>query len=141
MSEEKKKKESLNNSQNTSQEALIGDYIIKKTIGTGTFSTVKLGVHRITQKKVAIKILDKNKIESKDDLERIIREMQILTEMDHQNVIKVFKIYEEENNFSIIMEYCEGGELFNYIVKNQRLSEEESSYFFYQIINGIEYIH
>ena len=98
-------------------------------------------MHRITLKKVAIKILDKNKIESKDDLERIIREMQILTEMNHQNVIKVFKIYEEENNFSIIMEYCEGGELFNYIVKNKRLSEEESAYFFYQIINGIEYIH
>ena len=141
MSEIKNKKDSLNNSQNTSQEILIGDYIIKKTIGSGTFSTVKLGMHRITLKKVAIKILDKNKIESKDDLERIIREMQILTEMNHQNVIKVFKIYEEENNFSIIMEYCEGGELFNYIVKNKRLSEEESAYFFYQIINGIEYIH
>ena len=141
MSEEKDKKESLNNSQEQSQDVLIGDYIIKKTIGSGTFSTVKLGVHRITQKKVAIKILDKNKIESKDDLERIIREMQILTEMDNQNVIKVFKIYEDNNNFSIIMEYCEGGELFNYIVKNQRLSEEESCYFFYQIINGIEYIH
>ena len=141
MSEENSQKESLNNSQNKSQEILIGDYIIKKTIGTGTFSTVKLGIHRITQKKVAIKVLDKNKIESKDDLERIIREMQILTEMEHQNVIKVFKIYEEEANFSIIMEYCEGGELFNYIVKNKRLSEKESSYFFYQIINGIEYIH
>ena len=141
MSEEKSKKESLNNSQNEPKEVLIGDYIIKKTIGTGTFSTVKLGVHRITQKKVAVKILDKNKIESKDDLERIIREMQILTEMDHQNVIKIFKIYEEEDNFSIIMEYCEGGELFNYIVKKQRLSEDETCFFFYQIINGIEYIH
>lgn len=141
MSQEKSNKESLNNSQNEPKEILIGDYIIKKTIGTGTFSTVKLGVHRITQKKVAVKILDKNKIESKDDLERIIREMQILTEMDHQNVIKIFKIYEEEDNFSIIMEYCEGGELFNYIVKKQRLSEDETCFFFYQIINGIEYIH
>ena len=141
MSQEQSIKESLNNSQNEPKEILIGDYIIKKTIGTGTFSTVKLGVHRITQKKVAVKILDKNKIESKDDLERIIREMQILTEMDHQNVIKIFKIYEEEDNFSIIMEYCEGGELFNYIVKKQRLSEDETCFFFYQIINGIEYIH
>ena len=141
MSKDNSKKQSLNNSQNDSQEVLIGDYIIKKTIGTGTFSIVKLGIHRITLKKVAIKILDKNKIESKDDLERIIREMQILTEMNHQNVIKVFKIYEEENNFSLIMEYCEEGELFNYIVKKQRLSEDEASYFFYQIINGIEYIH
>ena len=39
------------------------------------------------------------------------------------------------------MEYCEGGELFNYIVKNRRLSEEESAFFYYQLINGLEYIH
>ena len=123
------------------KEITIGDYIIKKTIGSGTFSTVKLGIHRITQKKVAIKILDKYKIESRDDLERIIREMQILTEMNNPFVIKVYKIYEDKNNFLIIMEYCEGGELFNYIVKKKRLSEDESSYFFFQLINGIEYIH
>ena len=49
--------------------------------------------------------------------------------MDNQNVIKVFKIYEDKNNFSIIMEYSEGRELFNYIIKNQRLSEEESCFF------------
>ena len=142
MSEDNSNVETVTKSKdNNNKEMKVGDYIIKKTLGTGTFSVVKLGMHRITQKKVAIKILDKKKIESKDDLERIIREMQILTEMDHPNVIKVFKIYEEENNFSIIMEYCEGGELFNYIVKKRRLSEEESSFFFYQLINGIEYIH
>lgn len=39
------------------------------------------------------------------------------------------------------MEYCEGGELFNYIVKKRRLNEDEASFFFYQIINGLEYIH
>ena len=142
MSEEEiKPKEKSKTTTDSPKEITIGDYIIKKTIGSGTFSTVKLGVHRITQKKVAIKILDKSKIESRDDLERIIREMQILTEMHNPFVIKVYKIYEDKNNFLIIMEYCEGGELFNYIVKKNRLSEDESSYFFYQLINGIEYIH
>ena len=141
MAEEPKVKEKSKTQTDSPKEMTIGDYIIKKTIGSGTFSTVKLGVHRITQKKVAIKILDKNKIESKDDLERIIREMQILIEMHNPFVIKVYKIYEDKNNFLIIMEYCEGGELFNYIVKKKRLSEDESSYFFFQLINGIEYIH
>ena len=136
-----KEKEKSKTETDSPKEITIGDYIIKKTIGSGTFSTVKLGIHRITQKKVAIKILDKNKIESRDDLERIIREMQILTEMHNPFVIKVYKIYEDKNNFLIIMEYCEGGELFNYIVKKKRLSEDESSYFFFQLINGIEYIH
>ena len=140
MSEDNTSKEK-SKTEKDSAEMTIGDYIIKKTIGSGTFSTVKLGVYRITHKKVAIKILDKNKIESRDDLERIIREMQILIEMHNPFVIKVYKIYEDKNNFLIIMEYCEGGELFNYIVKKKRLSEEEASYFFYQLINGIEYIH
>ena len=141
MTEENDPKPKSKTTTDSPKEITIGDYIIKKTIGSGTFSTVKLGVHRITQKKVAIKILDKNKIESRDDLERIIREMQILTEMHNPFVIKVYKIYEDKNNFLIIMEYCEGGELFNYIVKKKRLSEDESSYFFFQLINGIEYIH
>ncbi len=141
MTEEENSQKEKPKTEKDSAEMTIGDYIIKKTIGSGTFSTVKLGVHRITHKKVAIKILDKSKIESRDDLERIIREMQILIEMHNPFVIKVYKIYEDKNNFLIIMEYCEGGELFNYIVKKKRLSEEESSYFFYQLINGIEYIH
>ena len=119
----------------------LGDYIIKKTIGKGTFSKVKLGIHKETKQKVAIKILEKSAIVEKDDLERIIREMTILNQIDHINVIKVYDIYESEDNYLIIMEYCEGGELFNYIVKNQKLSEEETAFFFYQIINGVEYLH
>ena len=119
----------------------LGDYIIKKTIGKGTFSKVKLGIHKETKQKVAIKILEKSAIVEKDDLERIIREMTILNQIDHINVIKVYDIYESEDNYLIIMEYCEGGELFNYIVKNQKLSDEETAFFFYQIINGVEYLH
>lgn len=119
----------------------LNDYIIKRTIGEGTFSKVKLGINKITNEKVAIKILEKSKIVEKDDLDRILREMKIITELKHQNVIKVHEMYESNDYFLIIMEYCEGGELFNYIVENQRLSEEETAYFFYQLINGIEYIH
>lgn len=126
---------------NASISKTLGDYIIKQTIGKGTFSKVKLGINKTTNQKVAIKILEKCKIVEKDDLERIVREMSIITELNHQNVIKVFEMYETSENFLIIMEYCEGGELFNYIVEHQRLSEEETAYFFYQLINGIEYIH
>ena len=129
------------NTDNATLSKTLGDYEIKQTIGKGTFSKVKLGVNKFTKEKAAIKILEKSKIVEKDDLERIIREMSIITELDHINVIKVYEMYESTDNFLIIMEYCEGGELFNYIVENQRLSEEETAFFFYQLINGIEYIH
>ena len=119
----------------------IGHYIVKQTIGSGTFSKVKLGVNRTTNQKVAIKLLDKSKIVEKDDLERIIREMKIYKEINHPNVIKVFEMLDTNKFYMIIMEFYERGELFNYIVENERLKEEETAYFFYQIINGIEYIH
>ena len=119
----------------------IDDYIIKDTIGKGTFSTVKLGEHIKTKQKVAIKILNKEKIKENEDLERVKREIKILLKMDHPNIIKTYKITESPKNYYIIMEYCNGGELFNYIVDKEKLQENEASMFFYQLINALDYIH
>ena len=65
----------------------------------------------------------------------------MLSKFEHPNVILVLEIFESEDSFYSVMEYCEGGELFNYIVKKNRLSEDEAAFFFYQLINGLEYIH
>ena len=119
----------------------LSDYIIKETIGKGTFSIVKLGVNKTTKEKVAIKILKKKKIKYKEELERIEREINILQKLEHINVIKIYKINEDEEKYYIFMEFCENGELFHYIVERQRLEEEDASFFFYQLINGLEYIH
>ena len=120
---------------------IIDDYLIKDTIGKGTFSTVKLGENIKTKEKVAIKILNKEKIKANEDLVRIKREIKILSMMDHPNIIKTYKITENEKNYYIIMEYCDGGELFNYIVEKEKLDENEASMFFFQLINALEYIH
>ena len=119
----------------------IGNYIIKRTLGRGTFGKVKLGIYLPTREKVAIKILEKNKIKDKDDKIRVKREFEMLTKFNHINVILVTEIFETIDSYYSVMEYCEGGELFNYIVKKRRLSEEESAFFYYQLINGLEYIH
>ena len=119
----------------------IGDYIIKETIGTGTFSKVKLGINKYTKEKVAIKLLEKSKITEKEDLNRINREISIVKKLSHPNIIKINEIFENEKYYYIIMDYCSKGELFDYIVKKTKLTEDESSFFFYQIINAIEYIH
>ena len=69
------------------------------------------------------------------------RENEIITKLNHINIVFVYNIIETNEDFYIVMEYCKLGELFNFIVKNKRLSENESSVFFYQLINGVEYIH
>ena len=119
----------------------IGNYLIKKTLGQGTFGKVKLGIYLPTEEKVAIKILEKDRIIEKDDEIRVKREFDMLALFNHPNVILVAEIFESTDSFYSVMEYCEGGELFNYIVKNRRLSDEESAFFYYQLINGLEYIH
>ena len=122
-------------------EYIIGDYLIKDTIGQGTFGKVKLGEYMPTKEKVAIKILEKAKMTEKIDLIRAKREFEMTSKFNHINVIFISHVFETCLNYYSVMEYCEGGELFKYIIKNKRLSEKESSFYFYQIINGLEYIH
>ena len=119
----------------------LENYSFLKTIGEGTFGKVKLAMHKITQEKVAIKILEKKKINSKKDLERIEKEIKYLKILNHPNIVKIYEIIEDDNNFYIAMEYVPGGELFNYIVKNKRLTESETSFFYSQIIHIIKEIH
>ena len=77
----------------------IGDYILKHTIGEGAFSKVKLAVHKPSNNIVAIKILDKTKI-SKSDQIRTVREMKILTSLNHPNSIKPFIfVFRREHSF------------------------------------------
>ena len=123
------------------QNNFLSDYIILQTIGKGTFSVVKLGINKKTKEKVAIKILKKKKIIHKTDKIRLEREISILKKLNHINVIKIHKINEDQEKYYIVMEYCENGELFNYIVDRRKLDENQSSYFFYQLINGLDYIH
>ena len=115
----------------------LSNYTFLKTIGKGTFGKVKLGIHKPTGEQVAIKILEKSKIQNKRDLERIEKEIKYLKLFNHLNIVKIYEIIEDDTNFYIIMEYVSGGELFTYIVNQQKLDEKEASFFYSQIIHII----
>ena len=119
----------------------LSNYTFLKTIGKGTFGKVKLGIHKPTGEQVAIKILEKSKIQNKRDLERIEKEIKYLKLFNHPNIVKIYEIIEDDTNFYIIMEYVSGGELFTYIVNQQKLDEKEASFFYSQIIHIIQEIH
>ena len=117
-------------------------YVISKTLGKGTFGKVKLAYNQENKnEKYACKILLKSNIKDEDDNLRCKREMDILKKMHHVNVVRTYEIISTETTFYIFMDFCAKGELFNYIVVKQRLSEKKSAFFYYQLINGIEYIH
>ena len=122
-----------------------GNYYLLETIGEGAFAKVKLGLHIPTGEKVAIKILNKEKlfedIEEICDIKKIKKEINILKRIRHKNVIQLYEIMESKSNLYIVMEYCENKELFDYIVSKKFLKEKEACRFFQQIIDGVEYLH
>ncbi|CAD8143741.1 unnamed protein product [Paramecium octaurelia] len=119
----------------------IGQYIFSKTLGQGTFGKVKLATHILTGEKVAIKILEKQKICDQSDIERVTKEIQILKKVRHPNLVQLYEIIETPKQLFLVMEYVNGGELFDYIVQNQRIKDVEAIRFYSQLISGIEYLH
>ncbi len=81
------------------------------------------------------------KIAMMSDRGRVAREIKILKEVKHKNIIQLYEIIETSYAIYMIMEYAEGGELFDYIVNKSRLSEKEAAFFYYQLIEGIEFLH
>ena len=120
---------------------VLSNYEIKYILGQGTFSKVKLGINKKTNEKVAIKIIDKKKTLNKSNYDRIGREISILKNSYHPNIVKVLDTKEDLNNYYFIMEYCQYGELFLHIVNKKRLDEEEASFYFFQLISGLNYLH
>jgi serine/threonine protein kinase len=125
---------------------IIGNYNLGKTIGEGTFGKVKLGIHIQTQEKVAIKVLEKDRICDVSDIERVSREIHILKLIRHPDIIQLYEviliqIIETPRKLYLIMEYASGGELFEYIVKQKKIREKEACKFFQQLVAGVEYIN
>lgn len=123
------------------QPTKIGHYLLGETLGFGTFGKVKTAKHQLTGHKVAVKILNRTKIKNLDVVGKIRREIQNLKLFRHPHIIKLYQVISTPNDIFMIMEYVSGGELFDYIVKNGRLGEDEARRFFQQIVSGVDYCH
>lgn len=120
----------------------IGHYVLMKTIGEGTFGKVKLGTHILTGERVAVKVLEKERIVDIADVERVAREIHILKLIRQcRHIIQLYEIIETPRQLYLIMEYASGGELFDYIVQRGRAEEREACKFLHQILAGVERVH
>uniref|UniRef100_A0A8D3AHV8 Maternal embryonic leucine zipper kinase n=1 Tax=Scophthalmus maximus TaxID=52904 RepID=A0A8D3AHV8_SCOMX len=120
-------------------EELHRNYEVYETIGSGGFAKVKLGRHLLTGEKVAIKIM--NKKDLGDDLPRVKVEIEAMKNLSHQHVCRLYQVIETSTQIFMVLEYCPGGELFDYIIAKDRLSEEETRVFFRQIVSAMAYVH
>mmetsp|Transcript_36335 Transcript_36335/g.84712 ORF Transcript_36335/g.84712 Transcript_36335/m.84712 type:complete len:413 (+) Transcript_36335:39-1277(+) len=121
--------------------AKVGPYFLGKTLGVGSFGKVKLGEHELCDQKVAVKILNRKKIQLLNMDEKVKREINVLNIANHPHIIRLFEVIDTLTDIYVITEYIPGGELFDYIAGKGRLSEDESRRFFQQMIAGVDYCH
>ena len=129
----------ISNENITGQKNINEFYSIEeKAIGSGSFGEIKLGTHKITNEKRAIKILLKKQIENNLKFNEEIQMMKIL---DHPGIIKFFECFEDKIRVYIVMEYCSGGDLLQRIESQAVFSEKEAKGLFRQMISAINYCH
>ena len=120
----------------------IGNYTLGAEVGSGAFGKVVLGKHNLTGETVAIKILDKMILsQTPEDYELVRQEISILKIVKHKYIVQLYEILQTPQHIFIVMEYCEGKDLMDYILTKTRLSELESLKFFQQLINALFYLH
>ncbi|XP_035386310.1 serine/threonine-protein kinase BRSK1 isoform X1 [Electrophorus electricus] len=118
----------------------VGPFRLEKTLGKGQTGLVKLGIHCITGQKVAIKIVNREKL-SESVLMKVEREIAILKLIEHPHVLKLHDVYENNKYLYLVLEHVSGGELFDYLVKKGRLTPKEARKFFRQIISALDFCH
>ena len=123
-------------------EKKIGDYILNEQIIDGSLSKIYQATHLPTGEKVAIKVLNKAQLNSnQNNYNKAQKEILILKKMFHKNIIKLYEILETFERIYLVMEFCEGGDLYNYILTRGHLTERQSCRFFHDIIEALAYLH
>lgn len=114
---------------------IVGNYTLQRPIGEGTFGKVRLGLHRLTNTRVAIKQIPKAHSAS------LTREIHHHRRLHHPNVMQLYEVIATEQYIWMVSELCAGGELYDYLVENQVLAEPEARRIFGQLCLAVAYVH
>jgi serine/threonine protein kinase len=116
---------------------LAEDYDLLEELGRGSFSVVMKAQDRRTQAMAAIKLVNKNSVGGDNSL----KEVNLMRRLTHWSVLKVLSVYDADDQVAIVLEYCAGGSLFDYIVRHKRIDESKARDFAVQLLSGVAYCH
>jgi SNF-related kinase len=142
-------------------QSIAGLYELEETIGQGHFAVVKLGRHKFTGEKVAVKCIDKTKLDavSRDHLYQEVRCMKLV---QHPNVVRLYDVCDTKSKLYLILELGDGGDMYDYIMRESErgamssgrggrggggggggggLSERRARRYFRQIVRALKYCH
>ena len=120
-------------------------YKFKEVIGGGQFGTVRLA-YRKNEKKMninklyAVKSISKKNMDI-DEMEALIKEVDILSSLDHPNIIKFVETYNDDQYFHIVMEASKGKDLFEKLLESGCLSEDNAADIAFKVLSSLAYCH
>mmetsp|Transcript_23500 Transcript_23500/g.41650 ORF Transcript_23500/g.41650 Transcript_23500/m.41650 type:complete len:492 (-) Transcript_23500:448-1923(-) len=113
------------------------DYELMGELGRGSFSVVMKGKDKVTKDIVAVKLVRK----VSQGIEGCLKEITLMRRLSHESVISVMKVYDWEEHIAIILEYLAGGSMFDYIIRNKRLTETQAKAFITKLLSGLDFCH
>lgn len=119
----------------------LGKYEIGRTLGEGNFGKVKFARHVDNGHPYAVKILDRKRILALKIDDQIKREIGTLKLLKHPNVVRLHEVSASKTKIYMVLEYVNGGELFDKIASKGRVSEREGRRLFQQLIDAVSYCH
>lgn len=122
---------------NASQRKLEDFYEVLEIIGEGGFAKVRLGRCLTTNAKCAIKTMNKAEAHAKV----LGTEIAIIKQVDHPNIVKTFDVFETSEQIHIVMEYMEGGMLYDSIEDGVKFEEADIVQFMRELLDGLLYLH
>eukprot|EP01013_Petalomonas_cantuscygni_P026588 TRINITY_DN49002_c0_g1_i1.p1 TRINITY_DN49002_c0_g1~~TRINITY_DN49002_c0_g1_i1.p1 ORF type:complete len:476 (+),score=106.75 TRINITY_DN49002_c0_g1_i1:87-1514(+) len=120
---------------------LVGNYVLRDTLGSGTFGKVKIAVNRETHEKFAMKIIEKQKLIKNAMTAQLKREISAMRVLSHPHIVRFVDVLQTPNNIYLVMELASGGELFDKIVHARFLDEATARRYFHQLVYAVLYCH
>ena len=118
----------------------IHGFTIRTQIGSGAFSCVYLAQRG--DELYALKVVSKCSLSHNGDSERLQRELDAMAYLKHPNIVSLHEFFTDNNNFYLVLDYCPGGELAEYIDKlSSPMREQQAANVFHQIVSAVSFIH
>lgn len=120
---------------------IVGLYDLEETLGRGHFAIVKLARHIFTGEKVAVKVIDKLKLDEVSKA-HLFQEVKCMKLVQHPNVVRLYEVIDTQTKLYLILELGDGGDMYDYIMQHENgLDEELARTYFRQIVEAISYCH
>ncbi|KAI8970161.1 kinase-like domain-containing protein [Mycotypha africana] len=119
----------------------LDDFILKRTVGTGSFGRVHLAQSKVNGKHYAIKVLDKYDVVRLKQVEHVNNEPTILREISHPFLITLWDAFQDDTHLFMVLDYIPGGELFRVLRKHKKFTEATAKFYAAEVLLALAYLH